>query len=129
MEDEQLINSIRCTTRSNTDDIILWLLDARPKANAYANTAMGAGFEAASAYTNCSIEFLNILVDCPALLLLFCFSPSFFFFFFDQIDIGNIHVMRDCYNKLEAMVHSAWDGDVSKWLSILEMTHWLDRIQ
>eukprot|EP00026_Physarum_polycephalum_P009588 Phypoly_transcript_09716.p1 GENE.Phypoly_transcript_09716~~Phypoly_transcript_09716.p1 ORF type:complete len:414 (+),score=31.41 Phypoly_transcript_09716:102-1244(+) len=102
VEDEQLINSIRCTTRSTAEETILCLLDARPKANAYANTAMGAGFENASAYTNCSIEFLNI---------------------------GNIHVMRDCYNKLEAMVHLAWDGDVTKWLSMLEMTHWLDHIK
>jgi hypothetical protein len=62
LEDEQLINSIRCTARNNIEDTTLWLLDARPKANAYANTAMGAGFEAASAYTNCSIEFLSILV-------------------------------------------------------------------
>lgn len=62
MEDEQLINAIRLTTLSMGDEKdVLWLLDARPKANAYANTAMGAGFETTSSYNNCAIEFLSIL--------------------------------------------------------------------
>lgn len=124
MEDEQLINAIRCTSHGTSgDESILWLLDARPKANAYANAAMGAGFEATSAYTNCSIEFLNILLSFIQSTTLSCC-----FIFDSVVYIGNIHVMRDCYNKLETMVHSAWEGDVPKWFSMLEMTHWLDRI-
>jgi len=49
------------------------ILDARPKANAYANAAMGKGFESPEFYHNSARYFLGI---------------------------ENIHVMRDSLNKL-----------------------------
>jgi len=50
------------------------ILDARPRANAYANAAMGKGFENTENYINCRREFLGI---------------------------ENIHVMRDSLEKLQ----------------------------
>ena len=36
------------------------IVDARPRANAYANAAMGKGFESTENYLNCRREFLGI---------------------------------------------------------------------
>jgi myotubularin-related protein 1/2 len=47
-------------------------MDARPKINAYANIAMGGGYELDEAYSNMDFSFL---------------------------DIGNIHVMRERYRN------------------------------
>jgi myotubularin-related protein 6/7/8 len=54
------------------------IVDARPRANAYANAAMGKGFESTDNYVNCRREFLGI---------------------------ENIHVMRD---SLHAMIEGTW---------------------
>lgn len=48
-------------------------LDARPRANAVANQAMGSGYEFSSRYENTDLQFM---------------------------DIGNIHVMRESMAKL-----------------------------
>ncbi|KAK5581081.1 hypothetical protein RB653_001109 [Dictyostelium firmibasis] len=71
--DEKLVDSIRLACPSGKS---LFLLDARPKANAIANVAKGMGYEL---NYNCDIEFLGI---------------------------ANIHSMRDSINKLEQFCQS-----------------------
>jgi len=73
-EDEFLLEAILRANPENTTELLI--LDARPRMNAMANQAMGAGVEKPTqkAYSSCRLEFLNI---------------------------GNIHVMRESYNKLE----------------------------
>ncbi|KAM9973493.1 hypothetical protein ACTFIW_010587 [Dictyostelium discoideum] len=70
-------NNNNNNSSNNNVEKILNLLDARPKVNAMSNKAfMGAGFENVSTfYSCCNIDFLNI---------------------------GNIHVMRDSYEKLKS---------------------------
>lgn len=53
------------------------ILDARPRLNAVANQAQKGGFESTSFYGNCILEFL---------------------------DIANIHLVRDSYEKLKKAV-------------------------
>ena len=48
-----------CTLRS-TNSAELKILDARPRANAYANSAKGAGFEFVSNYPNAELTFYGI---------------------------------------------------------------------
>ncbi|KAF2073592.1 hypothetical protein CYY_005109 [Polysphondylium violaceum] len=90
--DEKLVDSIRLASPTNKQ---LYLLDARPKANAIANVAKGMGYEL---NYNCEIEFLGI---------------------------ANIHSMRDSINKLEAFCQSNNDEnwlsglDQTKWLDHL----------
>ncbi|GAM18046.1 hypothetical protein SAMD00019534_012210 [Acytostelium subglobosum LB1] len=97
-EDEKLVEMIRTCCPSNRP---LYLLDARPKANAIGNLAKGMGYEMSY---NCNIEFLGI---------------------------GNIHAMRDAVNKLEQLVYTSNtppnidDG----WLGALEGTKWMDHIR
>ena len=52
---------------------LLFIQDARPKKNATANKAKGAGSESIQRYSNCSIKFMNI---------------------------ENIHIMRESATKL-----------------------------
>jgi Myotubularin-like phosphatase domain len=51
-------------------------MDARPKVNAVANTVNGGGFETIGHYSQCSLKFLGI---------------------------GNIHVLRDAWDKLRSV--------------------------
>lgn len=57
VEDEELVEAIH---GSNPNPCKLYILDARPKMNAVANTAVGAGFEASKNYKNCEVQFLGI---------------------------------------------------------------------
>ncbi|EEA05928.1 myotubularin family protein [Cryptosporidium muris RN66] len=59
------------------------ILDARPKLNAYANKATGAGFENIDYYPNCDLEFLNI---------------------------ENIHRVRDAWVKMTTVVSNIANG-------------------
>ncbi|GAM19372.1 hypothetical protein SAMD00019534_025470 [Acytostelium subglobosum LB1] len=80
----------------------VYLIDARPKLNAIANTANGAGFENISNYPNCKLVFLNI---------------------------ANIHVMRRSLEKLVAtMSPYGGDGD-GKHLSAIEESNWLNHVR
>jgi len=76
--------------------VTLYLLDARPKANALGNTVKGKGFENVGFYSNCKIEFLGI---------------------------ANIHSMRESLQKLESLCIS---GNEDQWLSVLDATKWFD---
>eukprot|EP01133_Synstelium_polycarpum_P008162 gene8162-9589_t len=69
-----------------------------PMANAKANTLMGKGHEDTSLYQNVELQFLGI---------------------------GNIHVMRDSYKKLYALIQNP---ETSNWLSQLDSTLWLEHI-
>lgn len=92
-EDEILFAEIG---RANTNSNRLPIFDARPKANAVANTAMGYGYELIQHYPHCSLTFC---------------------------DIENIHVMRSSLAKMRDAVHKfesskfAADVDDSGWLT------------
>jgi myotubularin-related protein 1/2 len=95
-EDEALLKAIG-ETGGNTRT--LYLLDARPRANALGNTVKGKGFENVGSYSNCKIEFLGI---------------------------ANIHAMRESLQKLEAL---ALSGNEDQWLAVLDGTKWMDHIR
>lgn len=96
-EDEHLLRIIReACPRSET----LFVFDARPKANAMANQAKGAGYERQDIYKNTRFKFLGI---------------------------DNIHVMRDSHRKLYEQCHpfninegnnqTAWYSALTAWMS------------
>lgn len=95
-EDEQLIQKIYHTNKQQVENNIKFpILDARPKANAVANTAMGYGYELIQNYHNCTITFC---------------------------DIGNIHVMRNSLGKIRDAIYDSdgkWLANIisSEWLS------------
>jgi myotubularin-related protein 1/2 len=78
----------------------LYVMDARPNANAVANKAKGGGYESEDIYQNIELVFL---------------------------DIHNIHVMRDSLRKLKDECYPTIDD--SKWLSATEATRWLEHIR
>ena len=100
-DDESLLSAIRQVNIKNNST--LYIFDARPKTNAMANQAFGMGYEKvnASSYKNCKFEFLNI---------------------------DNIHVMRDSYQKLQKLCEISFSND-KYFLSQLENTQWLSHIR
>ena len=103
-EDEKLIYEIMVVnqTQSSPEDKLkpLFLLDARPRANAIANQAVGAGVETTTRYKNIKLQFLNI---------------------------PNIHVMRDSVRKLHELCLSE-NVQSSTYFTQLESTHWFEHI-
>lgn len=91
-EDEQLLLEIG---NANTNSNRLPIYDARPKANAVANTAMGYGYELVQHYSNCSLTFC---------------------------DIENIHVMRNSLAKLRDAVHKS---ESTKFAAEVDDSGWL----
>lgn len=96
-EDEKYIQAV---LEANLQCHKLFIMDARPKINAVANTAKGGGYEDVTNYPNTELLFL---------------------------DIANIHVMRDSLRKLKDVVYP--EVDDSHFLSNLESTKWLDYIK
>ncbi|KYQ89460.1 hypothetical protein DLAC_10131 [Tieghemostelium lacteum] len=97
VEDETLCSNLSSNGKP------LYLLDARPKLNAIANTANGAGFENISNYNNCRLVFMNI---------------------------PNIHVMRKSLEKLVSACNSmVGSGDDSKFWVSIEESGWLTHIK
>lgn len=93
--DERLLDLIRTSSTKET----LYILDARPKANAMTNQVIkGMGFENEHNYPNCKIEFLNI---------------------------PNIHTMRDSMNKIYQLCQS---GEDDRWFVKIEATKWMEYI-
>jgi myotubularin-related protein 1/2 len=94
-EDEKLL---RCSR-------VNYILDARPKANAVGNQAMGGGYENADNYTDCQLEFMNI---------------------------ENIHVMRESLNKLYSLL---WQASAlpatgkEDWATELDNTQWMKHVR
>eukprot|EP00762_Andalucia_godoyi_P000383 ANDGO_03223.mRNA.1 Myotubularin-related protein 1 len=108
--DQQLLDAIRKaslpfsqTADSSTGDggPKLLIVDLRPRANAVANQAKGAGFETASQYPWCELRFMNI---------------------------ENIHVMRDSFRRLMELCLSSGGVD-PKWCSLLESTGWAEHVR
>lgn len=85
---------------ANAQSHKLYIMDARPQANAIANKARGGGYESEETYPNSEISFL---------------------------DIPNIHVMRESYRKLKDLCTGEMND--THWYSNLEATHWLDYIR
>ncbi|KAF2076685.1 hypothetical protein CYY_001998 [Polysphondylium violaceum] len=99
-EDESLCENIAAITATKH----LYVIDARPKLNAIANTANGAGFENISNYNNCKLVFMNI---------------------------PNIHVIRKSLEKLVSAINpsSSVESSDSRWWSLIEESGWLTHIK
>ncbi|KAF7456730.1 myotubularin family protein [Cryptosporidium felis] len=92
VEDEILISTLSSFYKSSQDEgdeHPFSILDARPKLNAFANKATGAGFENIGHYPNCRLDFLNI---------------------------ENIHKVRDSWNKMVSVVQKAVPPQESPFL-------------
>ena len=116
-EDELLVDAIK---RSSPNQKRLTVFDARPKFNAIANQAKGAGYEDINkSYSDCDIKFLNI---------------------------DNIHAVRNSFKALkELCLNGIWeDGDQSiknivnlpkkkdvqsDWFSGVSNSHWFEHIE
>eukprot|EP01112_Ceratiomyxa_fruticulosa_P022742 TRINITY_DN8436_c0_g1_i1.p1 TRINITY_DN8436_c0_g1~~TRINITY_DN8436_c0_g1_i1.p1 ORF type:complete len:568 (+),score=83.75 TRINITY_DN8436_c0_g1_i1:227-1930(+) len=96
-DDENYFQEILRANKTNSR--ALYIIDCRPKVNASANSLSGGGTEAIANYAGCILEYLNI---------------------------GNIHVMRDCLNKLFKVCVS-WHDEKQGWQDVKE-THWIDHI-
>ena len=98
-EDERLLSAMLETNESNNSQI--WLMDARPRVNAMANAAMGAGVEDAKIYDMVKIKFLGI---------------------------ENIHAMRKSFSSLfDLCCHSS--GKSLTFYSALESTKWMEYVR
>jgi myotubularin-related protein 1/2 len=97
VDDEALLRAIKA---ANPDAEHLLLFDCRPKANALANQAMGAGTESLSNYPFCLHRFQGI---------------------------ENIHVVRSSMVKLQALC--ANDGDDPGFLTGLSDSKWLEHLR
>lgn len=80
---------------------LLKILDLRPRASAIANRTSGYGYENTTHYPGTSIQFCNI---------------------------GNIHAVRDSYQKLSNLCTSPTTNDV-QWMSLVEDTKWLSHLR
>ncbi|XP_045507654.1 myotubularin-related protein 2 isoform X2 [Colias croceus] len=96
-EDERYIQLIM---DANAQAHKLFIMDARPSANAIANKAKGGGYESEDAYQNAELVFL---------------------------DIHNIHVMRESLRKLKELCFPQIDQ--TRWFSGIEATCWLKHIK
>eukprot|EP00002_Diphylleia_rotans_P032770 TRINITY_DN6913_c0_g1_i1.p1 TRINITY_DN6913_c0_g1~~TRINITY_DN6913_c0_g1_i1.p1 ORF type:complete len:986 (-),score=164.17 TRINITY_DN6913_c0_g1_i1:57-3014(-) len=97
IDDEALVDSIRMCSGDPT--VSLTIMDARPRSNAMANYAKGAGYEDTDNYGSCDLQFMGI---------------------------ANIHQMRQSIIALRELCHEiVYD---SKWKSNIEGTRWLDHL-
>eukprot|EP01134_Creolimax_fragrantissima_P001748 CFRG1748T1 len=78
-----------------------YIIDARPKVNAMAQRANGAGYESTAFYLNCKYLCMNI---------------------------ENIHVIRESLNKLVDVCH-IHNATTSQWLSGIYSSGWLSHIK
>ncbi|XP_076180105.1 myotubularin related protein 6 [Ptiloglossa arizonensis] len=95
-EDEQMMYNILCT---NPNSKYMYVVDTRPRINAFANKAAGKGYENENFYDNIKFHFFGI---------------------------ENIHVMRASLNKLIELQRTTL---VSAFLSGLENSGWLKHIR
>ncbi|KAJ3153994.1 hypothetical protein HDU89_008861 [Geranomyces variabilis] len=107
IQDEKLVEAIfsSCIKTRNASSAAAsastnLIVDARPTANAMAQTALGAGTESVENYRDCQIVFLGI---------------------------DNIHVVRDSLYKLTAVMNSVETGPVPK--AQLHKSGWLKHIR
>lgn len=93
----------------NPTDVAAWaspncelkILDLRPRASAMANRTGGYGYENTSNYPGTTLQFCNI---------------------------GNIHAVRDAYQKMSALCLAPSTQDL-QWVSLMEDTKWLSAIR
>eukprot|EP00977_Amphora_coffeiformis_P019417 scaffold7221_cov165-Amphora_coffeaeformis.AAC.10 len=93
----------------NAGDVAAWMnpgcelkiLDLRPRASAMANRTGGYGYENTSNYVGTTLQFCNI---------------------------GNIHAVRDAYQKMCALCLAPAVQDI-QWPSLVEDTKWLSSIR
>jgi len=107
MADEKLFrllleNSIGGGTAPSQGFRLLYIMDARPRANAFANAAKGGGTENLQGYPQCKFEYLGI---------------------------PNIHVIRESLSKLNTVCQMATGESDGGLLSALEATKWMDYIK
>ncbi|XP_011137852.1 myotubularin-related protein 6 [Harpegnathos saltator] len=95
-EDEEMMYNILCT---NPNSRYMYVVDTRPRINAFANRAAGKGYENENFYDNIKFHFFGI---------------------------ENIHVMRTSLNKLMDLQRST---SMSAFLSGLESSGWLKHIR
>eukprot|EP01028_Stygiella_incarcerata_P004731 TRINITY_DN2058_c0_g1_i1.p1 TRINITY_DN2058_c0_g1~~TRINITY_DN2058_c0_g1_i1.p1 ORF type:complete len:652 (-),score=149.56 TRINITY_DN2058_c0_g1_i1:188-2143(-) len=96
-EDQELLLEIQRMSASET----LKIIDLRPRVNAMANQAKGAGYESSNHYPFCELQFMNI---------------------------DNIHVMRESFRRLMELC-LATGGNDPHWWSALENTNWMSHIR
>lgn len=85
----------------SVDGCFLKIMDLRPRASAIANRTSGYGYENTANYPGTTIQFCNI---------------------------GNIHAVRDAYQKLSNLCISQTTNDV-QWMSLVEDTKWLSHLR
>lgn len=96
-EDERYVQMIM---DANAQSHKIYIMDARPSANAVANKARGGGYESEDFYQNAEVVYL---------------------------DIPNIHIVRESWKKLKDLCYPGTNEQ--KWHSNLEATQWLDHIR
>lgn len=96
-EDERYVQLIM---DANAQSHKIYIMDARPSANAVANKARGGGYENEDFYQNAEVIYL---------------------------DIPNIHAVRESWKKLKELVYPGTNEQ--KWHNILEATQWLVHIR
>eukprot|EP01137_Pigoraptor_chileana_P014937 Opistho-2@70202 len=99
LEDELLVQAI--FNANPNKGAQHYIVDARPRVNAMANRAGGAGYESVEHYTNCRCLFMGI---------------------------ENIHVMRDSLNRFLDATQTT-DATSGWWLSALDASGWLRHIK
>lgn len=85
---------------ANAQSHKIYIMDARPSANAVANKARGGGYENEDFYQNAEVVYL---------------------------DIPNIHAIRESWRKLKELCYPGLNEH--KWHSNLEATQWLEHIR
>lgn len=96
-EDERYVQLIM---DANAQSHKIYIMDARPSANAVANKARGGGYENEDFYQNAEVIYL---------------------------DIPNIHAVRESWKKLKELVYPGTNEQ--KWHHTLEATQWLIHIR
>mmetsp|Transcript_14635 Transcript_14635/g.42104 ORF Transcript_14635/g.42104 Transcript_14635/m.42104 type:complete len:1172 (-) Transcript_14635:329-3844(-) len=89
------------SAHSGRPPVGLKIMDLRPKSSAVANRTQGYGYENTSYYTGCDISFHGI---------------------------GNIHAVRDSYQKISSLCQSPSTNDV-QWAQLVEDTKWLSHVR
>jgi len=98
-QDEAMIEAIRIANPDNLQ-AKLYIVDARPKVNAVANQAKGAGYESTGVYENTELLFMNI---------------------------PNIHVIRDSLRKLRDCCCPQVEDE--HWHARVEESNWLEYVR
>ncbi|KAG9510805.1 Myotubularin-related protein 2, partial [Fragariocoptes setiger] len=96
-DDERYVQMIM---DANAQSHKIYIMDARPSANAMANKALGGGFENEDFYQNAEVIYL---------------------------DIQNIHSIRESWRKLKELCYPGIEEQ--RWHSNLEATLWLEHIR